>query len=177
MCLPSLLWISTFLPYTLNQWCCNKCFSPSTHTWWIGKGRLWDVLVAVFICCFMKKYLTLVYLKVLSDSKCTHTNLLYQYHTKPVYIQLSHLKSSKILESDFIVINSCSTSASIVTGSSIMFGLHQIDCHKKRHTSCCYPQYSIPLSYTPTHLNNPPLAPTSWKAYVWRSHCFLSLLR
>lgn len=160
MCLSSLLWISTFLPYPLNQWYCNKCFSLSKHIWWMGKGRLCDVLVAVFICCFIKckKYLTLLYLKVLSDSKCTHTSLLYQYHTKPVYIQLWHLKSTKILESDFIVINSGSTSASIVTRSSITFSLHQIDCHKKRHTSCCYPQYSI-LYRTRLRTSTTPLLP------------------
>lgn len=83
-----------------------------------------------------------------------------------IFSQLSHFKTWKIQKSDSIVIS---------ISSSIILDLTQLRCHKKSHPRCCYPQF--PLPYTPMHSNNPPLAPTSWKAYVWHTHCFLSLLR
>lgn len=108
------------------------------------------------------------------------------WYLKSVWFRLSPLKSWRTQKSNFIVISSgiiisdnSHWKADIppVRASFIMFELNQLDCYKKRHPRCCYPQYSITYRTHPRTPTTSPLAPTFWKAYVWRSHCFLSLLR
>lgn len=160
--LPPVLRISTTI--NLKLWCCNKIvYRLSAHLWQMmwRRAKDYDVCLfdTIFRCCHWI---------ISSEPQGTVKKTLLCWYLKSVWFRLSPLKSWKTQKSNFTVISSgiiisdnSHWKADIppVRASFIMFELNQLDCYKKRHPRCCYPQYSITYRTHPRTPNNLPSCP------------------